>query len=72
MKCPVCDAEPRLTLVKDVTPDVNSVTLNTCTTRCGGICFDEFERRKFDDIFRLRELDHLNETKKTLTAARAA
>jgi Zn-finger nucleic acid-binding protein len=72
MKCPVCDAEPSLTLVKDVTPGVNSVTLNTCTTRCGGIWFDEFELRKFAIIFRLRKLDHLNQIKKTLTAARAA
>lgn len=44
MKCPACDAE-----LSEVV--VNGVTLNACTTRCGGIWFDQFELRKFDEPY---------------------
>src|SRR3990172_4121087 len=44
MTCPACDAE-----LSEVV--VNGVTLNACTTRCGGIWFDQFELRKFDEPY---------------------
>ncbi|HET7876040.1 MAG TPA: zf-TFIIB domain-containing protein [Methylomirabilota bacterium] len=42
MKCPACDAElSRMT--------ANGVAVDVCKTRCGGIWFDGFEVRKFDE-----------------------
>lgn len=42
MKCPACDHEMTLT-------QVNKTDLDICTGGCGGIWFDRFELRKFDN-----------------------
>ena len=42
MKCPACERDLKQLTVADVTVDV-------CHGGCGGIWFDQFELRKFDE-----------------------
>ncbi|HEV8456683.1 MAG TPA: zf-TFIIB domain-containing protein [Methylomirabilota bacterium] len=51
MKCPACDAELSQMIVKGAAPSGTDVTVDVCRTRCGGIWFDQFELRKFDEPF---------------------
>jgi len=51
MKCPARDAELSQMIVKGAAPSGTDVAVDVCRTRCGGIWFDQFELRKFDEPF---------------------